>query len=101
MENSGASYRNFLIGIPFQEASKLARHQMFVTSYKELQSKPFRCKVFLRVHLWSAGCSLIKLSLEERRPRDLHPFQPYESEEVFTVFIDHGAGTVVFAHSRR
>lgn len=46
-ENSGASYRNFLIGNPFQEAGKLARHQMFVTSCKELQSKPFRRKLLL------------------------------------------------------
>lgn len=47
VENSGASYRNFLIGNSFQEAGKLARHQMFVTSYKELQSKPFRRKLLL------------------------------------------------------
>lgn len=47
VENSGASYGNFVFGNPFQEAGKLARHQMFMTSYKELQSKPFRCKLLL------------------------------------------------------
>lgn len=51
--------------------------------------------------MWFAGWSLIKLSLEERRPRDLHPFQPCESEGFFIIRIDHEAGTVEFAHARR
>lgn len=45
--NSGASYRNILVAEPFQEAGRLARHQMFATGYKELQSKPFRRKLLL------------------------------------------------------
>lgn len=74
---------------------------MFVTSYRELQSKPFRRKLLLWAHLWLAGWSLIKLSLEERRPRDLHPHQPCESEGFFTIFIDCESDTVEFAHARR
>lgn len=98
MGNSGASYRDILVAKPFQEAGRLARHQMFVTGCRELQSKPFRRKLLL----WFASCSLIKLSLEERRPGDLHPLQPREPEEgFFTAFIDRGAGAVEFAPSRR